>query len=147
MLAVFFATYAAVFAAEIVGDKLLYTTGVLATRFRTLPIVVGVTIAFMAKMGVAVAVGEAISRLPRWLGPSAPACGAGSRTTSRPGSSAWPASHCSWCSASSRCSRPCSRPTDERALGQAPRRGPVHRLARHRQPAGRHDLRRGLQHP
>src|SRR5438552_3086459 len=67
MLAVFFATYAAVFAAEIVGDKLLYTTGVLATRFRTLPIVVGVTIAFMAKMGVAVAVGEAISRLPRWL--------------------------------------------------------------------------------
>ncbi len=66
MLAIFFATYAAVFAAEIVGDKLLYTTGVLATRYRTLPIVIGVTVAFMAKMGVAVAVGQAISRLPRW---------------------------------------------------------------------------------
>jgi len=34
MLALFFATYGAVFVAEIVGDKLLYTTGVLATRYR-----------------------------------------------------------------------------------------------------------------
>jgi len=30
MIAILFATYGAVFVAEIVGDKLLYTTGVLA---------------------------------------------------------------------------------------------------------------------
>ena len=52
------------FVAEIVGDKLLYTTGVLAARYRTLPITLGMAAAFMAKMGVAVLVGEAISRLP-----------------------------------------------------------------------------------
>jgi putative Ca2+/H+ antiporter (TMEM165/GDT1 family) len=67
MIAVFFATYAAVFVAEIVGDKLLYTTGVLATRYRTAPIVIGMLIAFMGKMAVAVAVGSAISKLPPLL--------------------------------------------------------------------------------
>jgi len=67
MLAVLLATYGAVFVAEIVGDKLLYTTGVLATRYRTVPIMIGMLIAFMAKMGVAVAVGSAISRLPPLL--------------------------------------------------------------------------------
>jgi putative Ca2+/H+ antiporter (TMEM165/GDT1 family) len=64
---IFFAAFGAVFIAEIVGDKLLYTTGVLAARYRTAPIMVGMVAAFMAKMGVAVLVGEAISRLPRWL--------------------------------------------------------------------------------
>jgi putative Ca2+/H+ antiporter (TMEM165/GDT1 family) len=67
MLPLFFATYGAVFLAEIAGDKLLYTTGVLASRYRPLPIMVGVTVAFMAKMAVAVIVGEEISRLPPWL--------------------------------------------------------------------------------
>jgi putative Ca2+/H+ antiporter (TMEM165/GDT1 family) len=67
MLTIFLATYVAVFIAEIVGDKLLYTTGVLATRYRTLPIMVGMAFAFMIKMGVAVAAGEAISKLPKWL--------------------------------------------------------------------------------
>ena len=67
MLGLFFATYGAVFLAEIAGDKLLYTTGVLATRYRPAPIMVGMAIAFMAKMAVAVAVGEAISRLPPLL--------------------------------------------------------------------------------
>ena len=67
MLVVFFATFGAVFVAEIVGDKLLYTTGVLAARYRTAPIMIGMAAAFMAKMGVAVLVGEAISRLPRLL--------------------------------------------------------------------------------
>ena len=67
MLALFFATYAAVFLAEIAGDKLLYTTGVLSSRYRPLPIMVGVTIAFMAKMAVAVAVGERVSHLPPLL--------------------------------------------------------------------------------
>src|SRR5262245_7544845 len=64
MFPIFFTTYGAVFAAEIVGDKLLYTTGVLATRYRPTPIMVGMAFAFMVKMGVAVAVGEAISKLP-----------------------------------------------------------------------------------
>jgi Ca2+/H+ antiporter, TMEM165/GDT1 family len=67
LLVVFFATFGAVFLAEIVGDKLLYTTGVLSARYRTAPILIGIATAFMAKMGVAVLVGEAISRLPRLL--------------------------------------------------------------------------------
>src|SRR5438552_19034049 len=67
MLPILLATYVAGFIAEIVGDKLLYTTGVLATRYRTVPILFGMAIAFMAKMAVAVLVGKAISTLPRLL--------------------------------------------------------------------------------
>src|SRR5450432_203403 len=67
MLPILFATYGAVFVAEIVGDKLLYTTGVLATRYRTAPILFGMVLAFMAKMAVAVAVGKAVSTLPPLL--------------------------------------------------------------------------------
>src|SRR5213080_1621139 len=67
MLVVFFTTFGAVFIAEIVCDKLLYTTGVLAARYRTAPIMIGMRAAFMAKMGVAVLIGEAISKLPRFL--------------------------------------------------------------------------------
>jgi putative Ca2+/H+ antiporter (TMEM165/GDT1 family) len=64
MIGIFLATYAAVFVAEIVGDKLLYTTGVLATRYRPVPLIMGMLAAFMGKMAVAVAVGSAISKLP-----------------------------------------------------------------------------------
>lgn len=67
MLPILLATYGAVFVAEIVGDKLLYTTGVLATRYRTIPIIVGILVAFMSKMAVAVAVGSAIAKLPPLL--------------------------------------------------------------------------------
>jgi putative Ca2+/H+ antiporter (TMEM165/GDT1 family) len=67
MLAVLFTTYIAVFGAEIAGDKLLYTTGVLTTRYRPAPVMFGITIAFMVKMAVAVLVGEAISHLPPLL--------------------------------------------------------------------------------
>jgi len=67
LLVIFFATFGAVFLAEIVGDKLLYTTGVLAARYRTAPIMIGMAAAFMAKMGVAVLIGEAIAKLPRLL--------------------------------------------------------------------------------
>src|ERR1051326_1442810 len=67
MFVIFFATFGAVFLAEIVGDKLLYTTGVLAARYRTAPIMIGMAAAFMAKMGVAVLIGEAISKLQRLL--------------------------------------------------------------------------------
>jgi putative Ca2+/H+ antiporter (TMEM165/GDT1 family) len=64
MLTIFLVTYGVVFAAEIVGDKLLYTTGVLAARYSPAPVMIGMTLAFIIKMGVAVAVGEAFSRLP-----------------------------------------------------------------------------------
>lgn len=67
MLAILIATYGTVFVAEIVGDKLLYTTGILATRYRSVPIMIGMLLAFMAKMGVAVALGNAISKLPPLL--------------------------------------------------------------------------------
>src|SRR5947209_7041017 len=67
MLPILLATYGTVFIAEIVGDKLLYTTGVLATRYRTVPILCGMALAFMAKMGAAVLVGKAISTLPPLL--------------------------------------------------------------------------------
>jgi putative Ca2+/H+ antiporter (TMEM165/GDT1 family) len=67
MLAIFFATYAAVFMAEIVGDKLLYTTGLLATRYKTFPILCGMAMAFMLKMAVAVLVGHIFALLPKWL--------------------------------------------------------------------------------
>jgi len=67
MILIFLTAFGAVFVAEIVGDKLLYTTGVLAARYRTAPIMLGMAAAFMAKMGVAVLIGEAISKLPRLL--------------------------------------------------------------------------------
>ncbi|MEP6601459.1 MAG: TMEM165/GDT1 family protein [Nitrospirota bacterium] len=67
MILILLTAFGAVFIAEIVGDKLLYTTGVLAARYRTAPIIFGMAIAFMAKMGVAVLVGDAIAKLPRPL--------------------------------------------------------------------------------
>ena len=67
VILILFTAFGAVFVAEIVGDKLLYTTGVLAARYRTMPIMLGMAVAFMAKMGVAVIVGDAISKLPRPL--------------------------------------------------------------------------------
>lgn len=67
MLLILLTAFGAVFVAEIVGDKLLYTTGVLAARYRTSPIMFGMAVAFMAKMAVAVLVGSAISTLPRSL--------------------------------------------------------------------------------
>src|ERR1041384_4845709 len=59
------ATFTTVFVAEVAGDKLIYTAGVLVTRYRLAPVIVGVTLAFGAKMAVAVVVGRAIGALPR----------------------------------------------------------------------------------
>jgi putative Ca2+/H+ antiporter (TMEM165/GDT1 family) len=68
MLEILFATYTAVFVAEIVGDKLLYTSGVLGTRFKWSAVIWGMSAAFMGKMAVAVGVGAAIGKmLPPWL--------------------------------------------------------------------------------
>jgi Ca2+/H+ antiporter, TMEM165/GDT1 family len=62
---VFVLTYGAVFAAELVGDKLLYTASALTVRYRAIPIVSGAMLAFIVKTGTAVLVGEAVSRIPR----------------------------------------------------------------------------------
>lgn len=59
-----FATYFAVLTAELVGDKTLYTISILAMRYKLLPMICGLTLAFMAKMAVAIMVGNAISDLP-----------------------------------------------------------------------------------
>jgi putative Ca2+/H+ antiporter (TMEM165/GDT1 family) len=68
MFEIFTSTYGGVFIAEIVGDKLLYTSGVLATRFSWGGVITGMALAFMAKMSVAVGVGAAIGTLlPKWL--------------------------------------------------------------------------------
>jgi putative Ca2+/H+ antiporter (TMEM165/GDT1 family) len=68
MLEIVLTTYGAVFVAEIVGDKLLYGSSVLATRYRWSGVLIGMCLAFMAKMSVAVAVGSTIGNLlPRWL--------------------------------------------------------------------------------
>lgn len=63
MLSIFLAAYGAVFIAEIVGDKLLYTSGVLATRYRWSAVLTGMTLAFMGKMAVAVVLGTEIANL------------------------------------------------------------------------------------
>ena len=47
------------------GDEFLYTTGILATRYRPTPMMLGITLAFMVKMGAAVIVGDTIAALPR----------------------------------------------------------------------------------
>jgi len=67
MLTVFAVAYGAVFGAEIIADKLLYTTGVLATRFPKRSIIIGLLAASMVKMGVATLIGEAITGLPMRL--------------------------------------------------------------------------------
>ncbi len=70
MLTIVLTTYAAVFIAEIVGDKLLYTTGVLATRYRWGAVVIGMALAFACKMAAAVAIGAAVATLLehyRWV--------------------------------------------------------------------------------
>src|SRR5258708_5615125 len=68
MLPILLATYTAVFVAEIVGDKLLYTSGVLATRFRWGAVVCGMSAAFMGKMAVAIPGGAPIGQpKPPWV--------------------------------------------------------------------------------
>ncbi|CAB3793283.1 hypothetical protein LMG28614_03687 [Paraburkholderia ultramafica] len=67
MIQVFFTSYLVVLLAELVGDKLLFTTGILATRYRASPILIGVVTAFALKMLVAVWFGYLILRLAGWI--------------------------------------------------------------------------------
>ena len=65
---ILFLSFGLVLIAEIAGDKLLYTTGLLATRYRFTPVLAGVAVAFILKMGVAVLFGTALAGLhPRTL--------------------------------------------------------------------------------
>lgn len=64
MLSTLLIAFAAVFGAEIAGDKLIYTAGILSSRYRTAPMLCGIVAALMVKMGVAVAAGAAITSLP-----------------------------------------------------------------------------------
>ena len=63
-ISLFAATYIAVFVAELVGDKTLYTLSSLATSFRPLPVFIGASVAFMLKAAAAVLLGAALGRLP-----------------------------------------------------------------------------------
>jgi putative Ca2+/H+ antiporter (TMEM165/GDT1 family) len=67
MAYVFTLAYSGVFLAELVGDKLMYTVAALSTQYRRPPVFLGITAAFMAKMLVAVAAGQAIGALPSHL--------------------------------------------------------------------------------
>jgi len=60
----FLAAFAAVFLAEIIGDRSFYAISSLASRFGTPRVAIGVSIAFAMKMGVAVLVGHKLAELP-----------------------------------------------------------------------------------
>lgn len=65
MFALLATVYAAVLAAELLGDKTLYTVGTLATRYRVLPVLLGAAVAVTAKMLVAVMfLGSILAALP-----------------------------------------------------------------------------------
>ena len=61
------AAYLSVLAAEMIGDRSLYAISALVARFRALPVLCGVVVAFMGKALVAVAVGHLVADLPRAL--------------------------------------------------------------------------------
>ena len=59
----FIAAYAAVFFAEMIGDRSLYAISSLAARFTPMRVAAGVGAAFAMKMGVAVLVGRKLAEL------------------------------------------------------------------------------------
>jgi len=61
---VLLATYSTVLVAELVGDKLLYTTASLAARFRAGLVLAAMALAFSGKMGVAVLAGSVLAKIP-----------------------------------------------------------------------------------
>ncbi len=60
----FVTAYSIIFATEMLGDKTLCSVCVLATRYRAAPVFLGLLVAFMIKMGVAVGFGDLIAHLP-----------------------------------------------------------------------------------
>ena len=64
MLYVFFTAFVAVFIVELAGDKTLYTVSSLCTRLPAGQIYVGISLAFIGKMMVAVMLGHVIGSIP-----------------------------------------------------------------------------------
>lgn len=63
-LSIFLTTYSMVFIVELVGDKMIYTITTLTTQFRAIPVLCGISVAFMIKMLAAVMFGQIIAKLP-----------------------------------------------------------------------------------
>src|SRR5579863_4881124 len=67
-LTVLLVTFLAVFFAELVGDKSLFTIAALGLKFRAQPVFAGFTLAFMGKMLAAVLFGRVFLRAPQhWI--------------------------------------------------------------------------------
>jgi Ca2+/H+ antiporter, TMEM165/GDT1 family len=66
-LEIFLAVFSTVFVTEMVGDKSLYTISALASRFHALPVLAGIAVAYMGKMGVAVLLGSTLTLIPVFL--------------------------------------------------------------------------------
>jgi Ca2+/H+ antiporter, TMEM165/GDT1 family len=64
MLTVLLVAYSTVLVLELLGDKTLYTISALATRYRPVPLLLGITAAFMAKISVAVLFASLLEQLP-----------------------------------------------------------------------------------
>jgi putative Ca2+/H+ antiporter (TMEM165/GDT1 family) len=67
MLSTFLTCTVAVFGAELLGDKTLFSSGALAARYSRLAILAGLVPACCAKMLVAVLIGHSLAGLPLWL--------------------------------------------------------------------------------
>ena len=64
MVYIFFTSFIAVFIVELAGDKTVYTVSTLCTRLPARQIYVGISLAFMVKMLVAVMMGHLIGSIP-----------------------------------------------------------------------------------
>src|SRR5215510_3170891 len=64
MLYLWLVTYWAVFLAEVVADKSLYTVGALTARFPLNQVLCGVSLGLAGKMLIAVLVGQSVAELP-----------------------------------------------------------------------------------
>lgn len=64
VVSIFALTYWTILVVELIGDKSIYTMTSLAARFRPASVSAGVSMAFMAKMLVAVLLGQALLQLP-----------------------------------------------------------------------------------
>jgi len=63
-IAIATAAFTAILVSELVGDKMLYTVTVLGGQYPAPGVLVGLTFAYMAKMGVAVLFGHTLAQLP-----------------------------------------------------------------------------------
>jgi len=67
MISICLAAYVTVLLAEVIGDKSVYTIASLSTRFGVPHVLAGVSVAFAAKMGLAVLIGRSIAEFPRGI--------------------------------------------------------------------------------